>query len=78
MRDFSYLRALKNKNFILARDILRDLEKTLAIANENARNQGDLILVSTAETMMVDFPDQGEAGMILKRMVQKHQLNVRR
>lgn len=60
VRDFSYLRALKTKNFVLAREILRDLEKTLAIANENARNQGDLILVSTAETMMVDFPDQGQ------------------
>ncbi len=59
VRDFSYLKALKEKNFILARDILRDLEKTLAIAQENGRKQGNLILVSTAETMLVDFPDQG-------------------
>jgi Rieske Fe-S protein len=61
VRDFSYLKALKSKNFVLAREILRDLEKTLAIAYENASKQGDLILVSTAETMMIDFPDQGLA-----------------
>lgn len=59
VRDFSYLKALKEKNFVLAREILRDLEKTLAIAQANIKKQGDLILVSTAETMLVDFPDQG-------------------
>lgn len=60
VRDFSYLKALKEKNFALAKEILRDLDKALWTAYENSRKQGDLILVSTAETMMIDFPDQGK------------------
>ncbi len=71
VRDFSYLKALKEKNFNLAREILRDLEKTIAFANENSTKQGDLILVSTSESMLIDFPDQGAGWYEFEKSGQK-------
>ena len=57
VRDFTYARALKEKNFKKAQEILRDIEKALAIAQESLKGQGNLILLSTAGTMLIDFPE---------------------
>lgn len=59
VRDYSYAHALKEKNFKKAQDILRDIEKSLAIAQESLKGQGNLILLTTGRTILIDLPDQG-------------------
>lgn len=67
-RDFSYLAALEKKDFIKAREILRDLERTYSYALALAEDSGDtLVLLSSGETRFVDFPDQGKSWFELEK-----------
>jgi hypothetical protein len=61
VRDFSYLAALDKKDFVKARAILSDLERSLADALANAKNSSDyLVLVTSGDSRFVDMPDQGK------------------
>lgn len=61
VRDFSYLAALEKKDFIKARGILSDLERSLAEAIALARSSNDyLVLVTSGDSRFVDLPDQGK------------------
>ncbi len=61
VRDFSYLAALERKDFVKARDILRDIERAYRIALDTAEKNSDrLILLTTGDSRFVDMPDQGK------------------
>lgn len=60
MRDFSYLRALEQKDFKRAREILYDLERAYAAALEYEKNSDQLVLLTTAESKFVSMPEQGK------------------
>ncbi|MGE3609035.1 MAG: hypothetical protein AB7I27_05565 [Bacteriovoracaceae bacterium] len=61
VRDFSYLAALEKKDFLKAKEILSDIEKSVAYANDLAKSSSDyLVLVTTGESRFVDMPDQGK------------------
>ena len=61
VRDFSYLAALDKKDFVKARAILSDLERSLAEALSSAKNSTDyLVLVTSGDSRFVDMPDQGK------------------
>jgi hypothetical protein len=61
VRDFTYLEALQNKDFVRAREILHDLERSygyfLKLAKESSET---LVLLSTADSRFIDMPDQGK------------------
>lgn len=62
VRDFSYLAALEKKDFMKARGILSDLERSVAEAVAFAKVSKDfLVLVTSGESRFVDMPDQGKA-----------------
>jgi hypothetical protein len=61
VRDFSYLRALENRDFAKAREILVDLENTYAEALKLTASNDYLVLLTTGESKFVDLPDQGKA-----------------
>lgn len=68
LRDFSYLSALEKKDFIRAREILRELERSFASALAFSQDSGDtLVLLTSGETRFVDFPDQGKAWFDLEK-----------
>jgi hypothetical protein len=61
VRDFSYLKALERKDFSKARIILADLERALTEALNYAKNSNDyLVLVSSGDSKIIDFPEQGK------------------
>jgi hypothetical protein len=61
VRDFSYLEALDKRDFVKARNILGDLERSLTDALANAKNSNDyLVLVTSGESRFVDMPNQGK------------------
>ena len=61
VRDFTYLDALNNKDLVKARNILGDLERSLADALVNAKDSNDyLVLVTSGESRFVDMPNQGK------------------
>jgi hypothetical protein len=61
VRDFTYLAALDKKDFVKARAILSDLERSLSEALLNAKNSSDyLVLVTSGDSRFVDMPDQGK------------------
>ena len=61
IRDFSYLAALDKKDFMKARSILSDLERSLAEAIANTKTSTDrLVLVTSGDSRFVDMPDQGK------------------
>lgn len=61
VRDFSYLAALDKKDFVKARAILSDLERSVADALASAKTSADyLVLVTTGDSRFVDMPDQGK------------------
>lgn len=61
VRDFSYLEALEKKDFVKARIILSDLERSLSEALVLAKNSNDyLVLVTSGDSRFVDMPDQGK------------------
>jgi hypothetical protein len=67
-RDFSYLSALEKKDFLKAREILRELERSYAYALALAQDSGDtLVLLTSGETRFVDFPDQGKNWFQLEK-----------
>lgn len=62
VRDFSYLAALEKKDFILARQILADLERAYGTFLKEAKDSSDmLLLLTTADSRFIEFPNQGEA-----------------
>lgn len=68
VRDFSYLAALEKRDFLRARDILREIERSYAYALSLAGEASDtLVLLTTGETRFVDFPDQGRNWYLLDR-----------
>ena len=61
VRDFSYLAALEKKDFVTARQVLADLERSLAESLVYTRNSNDyLVLVTSGDSRFVDMPDQGK------------------
>jgi len=61
IRDFSYLAALDKKDFVMARAILSDIERSLADALANTKNSNEyLVLVTSGDSRYVDMPDQGK------------------
>jgi hypothetical protein len=68
VRDFTYLAALEKKNFKLAREILMDIERVYAEALERSHNSNDhLVLLTTAESRLLDMPDQGKGWFDFER-----------
>lgn len=62
VRDFSYLAALDKKDFMKARGVLSDLERSVAEAVALTRGSNDyLVLVTSGDSRFVDMPDQGKA-----------------
>lgn len=61
IRDFSYLKALENRDFAKARQILVDLERTYSEALKLTDSTDYLVFLSTGESKFVDMPDQGRA-----------------
>lgn len=62
VRDFSYLAAIERKDYLRAKEILFDLEKSYAWALDLAKDSSDyLILLTTGDSKLVDMPDQGRA-----------------
>lgn len=61
VRDFSYLEALEKKDFVRAREILADIDRTYGSALKYADDSTDyLVLLTTGESKFVDMPDQGK------------------
>jgi hypothetical protein len=61
IRDFSYLEALENKDFVRAREILSDLERSYGYFLKIAKEANEtLVLLSTADSRFIDMPDQGK------------------
>jgi len=68
LRDFSYLQALQKKDFIKAREILRELERSYAYALGLAEDSGNtLVLLTSGESRFVDFPEQGKKWFELEK-----------
>jgi hypothetical protein len=62
IRDFTYLEALENRDFVRAREILADLERTYAYFLKIAKDSSDaLVMLTTADSRFIDMPDQGKA-----------------
>jgi hypothetical protein len=61
VRDFSYLKALEKKDFVKAREILIDLERTYAEALKYTSSSDYLVLLTTGDSKFVDMPDQGKS-----------------
>ncbi len=75
LRDFSYLNALERKDFVKAREILGDLERSLAeVLTYSKQNNDYLILVTSGESKMVDMPDQGRAWYDFEKGAQNLQV----
>jgi hypothetical protein len=61
VRDFSYLAALDKKDFVKARTILSDLERSVAEALALTKTSNEyLVLVTSGDSRYVDMPDQGK------------------
>lgn len=62
VRDFSYAKALKRKDYKAAKNILIDLERSYAEALKIANNSHEvLVLLTTANSTYVQFPEQGKS-----------------
>lgn len=62
VRDFSYLAAVERKDFIVAKEILADLEKSYALALEATKSNPEyLILLTSGGSRYLELPAQGEA-----------------
>lgn len=61
VRDFSYLKALEKKDFVKAREILNDLDRSYAEALKYTDSSDYLVLLTTGESKFVDMPDQGKS-----------------
>lgn len=60
VRDFSYRHALRRSDFTAAREILREIERTVAAFYQAAESRSDvLVVVSGAASQELDFPAQG-------------------
>lgn len=61
IRDFSYLEALENKDFVKAREILGELERSYTYFLKAAKDSSEtLVLLTSAESRFIDMPDQGK------------------
>ena len=61
VRDFSYLKALEKKDFVKAREILSDLDRTYGEALKLTDSSDYLVLLTTGDSKFVDMPDQGKS-----------------
>lgn len=62
LRDFSYLMALEQKDFVRARNILADIERAYGEALNLSKQSDDyLVLLTTGESKFVDMPDAGKS-----------------
>ncbi len=60
IRDFSYLKSIKEKRFLESKKILSDLEATFFEIQKLTENSADyLVLLTTAESTHLEFPQQG-------------------
>lgn len=60
VRDFSYLNALEKKDFVKAREILFDLERSYREAMKLTDSNDYLVMLSTGDSRFIDMPDQGK------------------
>lgn len=60
VRDFSYLNALEKKDFVKAREILLDLERSYREALRLTDSNDYLVMLSTGDSRFIDMPDQGK------------------
>lgn len=68
VRDFSYLHALENKNLQSAKQILSDIERTLAEAIKFSDESTDyLVLLTTGDSKILSFPPQGKSWEDLEK-----------
>jgi len=75
IRDFSYYRALVKKDFLLAKKILLDLEKTFRDAQVLAEGSDDyLVLLTTGESKFLEMPDAGVSWYDFEKNGSKAQL----
>lgn len=61
VRDFSYLKALEKKDFVKAREILSDLDRSYGEALKYTSSSDYLVLLTTGDSKFVDMPDQGKS-----------------
>ena len=59
LRDYSYQKALKNKNIIKARKILTELDRVIRYFHEELQKKDALFLVTSAGSKGLEFPRQG-------------------
>lgn len=60
-RDFSYLAALERKDFLRAKEILSEIERSFALAQKIADRDSDhLVLLTTSASKYLDLPSQGK------------------
>lgn len=59
VRDFSYEKALQEKDIKKARQVLLDIEKILSTLMMEANSRDYLIVVSSSSAMRLEFPDDG-------------------
>ncbi len=61
IREFGYLKALKRRDFVLAREILTEVDKIYAYFQEEAKAKMNISLVlSSAEGVRFEFPSEGK------------------
>ncbi len=61
IRDFSFLTAIEKKDFIKAREILADLERSISESMNLTKQSSDyLVLVTSGDSRFVDMPDAGK------------------
>ena len=61
VRDFSFHRALKEKNLKKARKILYELNKTIALIKKYSSSKNLSILLTTTSPLLFEFPRQGKS-----------------
>ncbi len=62
VRDFSYLEALESKDFVKAREILADLERSYGYFVKQSKDSTEtLVLLTSGESRFIDMPDQGKS-----------------
>lgn len=59
LRDFSYLKAIRAHDFSQAKEVLQDLDKTMAWLDSLKRTD-TLVIITGAEGIEVDFPKEGK------------------
>lgn len=72
LRDFSYLKAIEERRIGDAREVLREIDKILEYFYNLADSRQDvLVLLTSSESLKLDFPAKGEEWKIFERSGQK-------